>query len=191
MANEQVKSYLSSIWKNIWDMTVVILIAAAIVFPIRKFIFQPFIVSGSSMEPTYYTGDYLIIDELGYRFSEPNRGDVIVFSYPQNPEQKFIKRIIGLPGETIEIKGGKVFVQQKEKNFELQELYLPPSSMTIEEKRLSLGSEEYFVMGDNRMASYDSRKWGALPKDKIIGRVLIKVFSPKKIFGADLSALIK
>ncbi|HNZ83883.1 MAG TPA: signal peptidase I [Candidatus Pacearchaeota archaeon] len=191
MSNETIKSYFLSLSKNLWDMAIVILIAAAIVFPIRKFIFQPFIVSGSSMEPTYYTGDYLIIDELSYRFNEPAREDVIVFSYPQNPEQKFIKRIIGLPGETVEIKGGKVFIEQGDKRFELQELYLPSSILTIDERRMTLNQGEYFVMGDNRMASYDSRKWGSLPKDKIIGKVLIKVFSPKKIFGANLSGLIK
>ena len=185
MSNETIKSYFLSLSKNLWDMAIVILIAAAIVFPIRKFIFQPFIVSGSSMEPTYYTGDYLIIDELSYRFNEPAREDVIVFSYPQNPEQKFIKRIIGLPGETVEIKGGKVFIEQGDKRFELQELYLPSSILTIDERRMTLNQGEYFVMGDNRMASYDSRKWGSLPKD------IIKVFSPKKIFGANLSGLIK
>jgi signal peptidase I len=187
MEKEQIKSQLLSFTKNVWDFLIVILIAAAIVFPIRKFVFQPFIVSGSSMEPTYYTGDYLIIDELSYRFNQPTRGDIIVFSYPHDVTQKYIKRIIGLPGETVDITNGKVFIEQGDKKFELQEVYLPSNVITNKDRTLALKADEYFVMGDNRMASSDSRIWGPVPTDKIIGRVLVTVFSPKKIFSANLS----
>lgn len=187
MEKELIKSHLLSFTKNVWDFLIVIVIAAAIVFPIRKYVFQPFIVSGSSMEPTYYTGDYLIIDELGYRFNQPQRGDIIVFSYPNDPAQKYIKRIIGLPGEVVDVNNGKVFIEQNDKKFELQEVYLPSSTITNHNTTLSLKNGEYFVMGDNRMASSDSRSWGAVPEDKIIGKVLVTVFSPKKIFSMNLS----
>lgn len=187
MEKELIKSQLLSFTKNLWDFLIVIIIAAVIVFPIRKYIFQPFIVSGSSMEPTFYTGDYLIIDELSYKLNNPQRGDIIVFSYPNDPSQKYIKRIIGLPGETVDVNNGKVFIEQNDKKFELQEVYLPSNIITNHNTTLLLKEGEYFVMGDNRMASSDSRSWGAVPQDKIIGKVLVTIFSPKKVFSINLS----
>lgn len=161
--------------KFIWEMAKIILIALAIVVPIRYFLFQPFFIRGISMEPNFENGDYLIIDEISYRFREPVRGEVIVFKYPQNPSQKFIKRIIGLPGETVEVKDGNVSIYNEEGSKVLDE-----SSYLISETtgsiRTTLKDDEYFVMGDNRDFSFDSRRFGILPKKEIIGRAILRAW---------------
>jgi signal peptidase I len=151
----------------------IVIIALVIVVPIRYFIFQPFFVKGASMEPNFDDGQYLIIDELSYHFREPQRGEVIVFKYPYNPSQRYIKRIIGLPGETIEIKDGQVLINGQildESN------YLPEGTVTSGLIKTNLGEKEYFVLGDNRLASSDSRRWGVLPRENIIGRVYLRAW---------------
>lgn len=152
-------------------------ISILIVAPIRFFIAQPFIVRGESMDPTYSDGQYLIIDELTYRRKVPARGDVIVFKYPKDPSKYFIKRIIGLPNETVEIKNGIPSISSLEnpKGKTLSEPYLKDLSFeTVLSQKL--GPDEYFVMGDNRSNSLDSRIWGPLPKENITGRVLVRLF---------------
>jgi len=137
----------------------------------------PFIVRGASMEPNFHNGDYLMIDEVSYRFSDPERGEVIVFKNPQNPSQKFIKRIIGLPGEAVQIIGGKVIILKEEKgqtldeSSYLSEFFETPGNLTI-----SLAADEYFVLGDNRFSSFDSRRWGVLPKENILGKVFFRAW---------------
>lgn len=130
------------------------------------------------MEPNFQNGDYLIVDEISYRLREPQRGEIIVFKYPMNPSQRYIKRIIGLPGETIEIKNGKVDVYNS--NGILQVLdefnYLQESVATFGNIEIQLSEGEYFVLGDNRVASSDSRSWGKLPRENIIGRVFLRVW---------------
>ena len=168
------------------DSFKILLIALAIVIPIRMLLFQPFMVRGASMEPNYHSSDYLIIDELSYRLRDPQRGEVIVFQYPLNPSYRYIKRIIGLPNETIEIKEGEVYVSRAngEANKIDESLYL--SAKTIEEWKntnyapLTLKENEYFVMGDNRNNSSDSRVWGVLPAKNITGRVLLRL-SPYEV----------
>ncbi len=157
------------------------LITLFIVLPIRIYIAQPFIVSGSSMDPTFKDGEYLIIDEISYRFQDPERGDVIVFRYPQDTTKFFIKRIIGLPGETVNIKDSTITIEgtSDTSTFTLDETYL--SHPTWSTSRIKLGDEEYFVMGDNRPASSDSRIWGALDEDLIIGRALVRLLPAKRI----------
>lgn len=155
------------------------LLAIIIVVPIRFFIAQPFIVSGASMEDTFYTGEYLIVDQLSYHFNQPARGDVIVFKYPKDPSKYFIKRIIGLPGETVTIENGVVNISTKDDpvGVELVEPYakeIPPAPKLKE----TLGDREYFVMGDNRPESSDSRAWGVLQKERIIGRAWVRLFPP-------------
>ncbi|MBX9906292.1 signal peptidase I [Patescibacteria group bacterium] len=152
------------------------IIALLIVIPIRIFVAQPFIVQGASMEPTFETGQYLIVDQLSYRLEAPTRGDVIVFRYPKDPKKFFIKRIIGLPGETITIDRTTVSItnSQNPNGFVLDEPYIDsmnPDTLLTQE----LGENEYFVMGDNRDASSDSRVWGTLNEDLIIGRALIRL----------------
>jgi signal peptidase I len=169
----------------VWDFLKVIIVALIIILPIRYFIFQPFIVSGSSMEPNFQNSQYLIIDELGYRFHDPVRGDVLVIKYPKDPKQYFIKRIIGLPGEKVQIDNGRVTIYNSDHptGFTLNETYLPnqglsfPHNSTIVGGKniITLNSDQYFMMGDNRLASSDSRDWGPLTREGIVGRVFIRV----------------
>lgn len=159
-----------------WEIIKILIIAAVIVLPIRYFLFQPFIVKGDSMVPNFHSGDYLIVDEISYRFSNPQRGDVVVLKYPLDASQRFIKRIVGLPGETIDIKNGKVTIIAAGKSTVLRESYLPASLATDGTTHLVLGEGNYFVMGDNRPFSYDSRRWGVLPKEDIIGKAFIRIF---------------
>ena len=155
------------------------LIALIIVIPIRMFVAQPFIVSGASMENTFHTGEYLIVDQLSYEFHKPNRDDVIVFRYPRDPSKFFIKRIIGIPGDTINIEGNTVRITNTEhpNGYILNEPYIKSMAAgpTINE---TLGDREYFVMGDNRDQSSDSRMWGVLQEERIIGRAYVRLFPP-------------
>ncbi len=173
-----------------FDFVKVIFIAAVIIFPIRYFVFQPFIVSGSSMEPNYSNGQYLIIDEISYRVGDPHRGDVVVLHYPNDPKQFFIKRVIGMPGETVQIDNGNVTIFNKEYpgGQIVNEPYLPnqglsfPHNTTIigGKKTIELASDEYFMMGDNRLASSDSRDWGSLKRSEMVGKVFVRVLPLSK-----------
>ncbi len=161
----------------IWEVGKIIIIALLIVIPIRYFIFQPFIVRGASMEPNFQCGDYLIVDQLSYRFREPKRGEVVIFSYPRNLVRRYIKRIIGLPGEVVEIRGGQVIIfYQQEKKVLDESDYLALNIQTTGEGRTYLNKNEFFVLGDNRTFSADSRHWGPLPKEDIIGRVFLRAW---------------
>lgn len=153
------------------------LVALLIVLPIRVFIAQPFIVSGASMETTFSTGQYLIVDQLTYHLEDPRRGDVIIFRYPKDPSKFFIKRVIGIPGDTVSISGRDVTITNSEHpdGVLLDESYIldmRPSATLTE----TLGEGEYFVMGDNRDASSDSRAWGVLKRDNIVGRAFLRLF---------------
>ncbi len=169
----------------VWDFAKVIIIALAIILPIRYFVFQPFIVSGSSMEPNYSNGQYLIIDEISYRLNEPERGDVVVLRYPKDRKQFFIKRVVGMPGEQVVVDNGRVTIINDEnpKGVTVSEEYLPSQGLTFPhntsivggKKTVTLKSDEYFMMGDNRLASSDSRDWGPLARKDIVGKVFIRV----------------
>lgn len=170
---------------ELWDIAKVLFISLAIVLPIRYFLAQPFIVRGASMEPTFENNEYLIIDEASYYFQEPQRGQVIVFRYPRDPQQFFIKRIVGLPGEEVIIRNGRVHIVNANtpEGFALDEHYLhPPDRGTFPDGGRKLGLDEYFVLGDNRDFSSDSRVWGVLSKDFIIGRALLRIW-PFDRFG--------
>ncbi len=165
-----------------FEVAKVVIIALVIVVPLRVFVFQPFLVRGDSMEPNYHSGDYLIVDQLSYRLRSPERGEVIVLKFPFDLSQRFIKRIVGLPGETVEVKDGKVLVYGEEEGQRdavvLDEsIYLPLDLTTPGSARIDLKKQEYFVLGDNRPFSSDSRKWGVLSKELIVGKVLFNVFS--------------
>ena len=166
---------------NIWEVAEVVIIALVTVFVIRTFIAQPFLVSGASMEPSFDDGDYLLIDEVTYYFREPARGDVVVFRYPSNPKSFFIKRVIALPGETIKIAENKVTITppDTEEAFDLDESYLSIAELTKNEQERALGPDEYFVMGDNRDNSFDSRAWGPLELNNIIGLDRLRIFPIK------------
>jgi signal peptidase I len=168
-------------WKAFWELARFAIIAIAIVIPIRIFIAQPFIVSGSSMVPTFEDGEYLIVDEISYLIGNPERNDVVIFRNPNNPKVFFIKRIIGLPGETVDVRGTDVFIKNKENpdGFKLDEPYI--KNVANSETHFELRDKEYFVMGDNRPASSDSRYWGAVPKNLLIGKAFLRLLPINKI----------
>ena len=174
----------------IFDILKFTLVAFLIVTPFRFFIAQPFIVSGSSMVPTFEPKEYLVIDELSYRFHTPLRGDVVIFRYPLDTSLFFIKRVIGLPGETVDIKDGVVTVSTAGSNTQtLTEPYLSDLLLKKDSSHTVLEDDEYFVMGDNRGASSDSRVWGPLNKKYIIGRAFVRLLplSSQALFPGQFS----
>ena len=171
------RKFLKSALLFFWEISKIVIIALLIVVPIRYFVFQPFFVRGQSMEPNFYNSDYLIIDEISYYFTEPARGEVVVFKYPNDPSQRYIKRIVGLPGETVEIQNNEIIISAENQRYVLNETnYLSSFSATPGSIRISLSDEEYFVLGDNRSFSSDSRRWGAVSREEIIGRVLLRMW---------------
>ena len=165
--------------REILEIGKILLVSLAIVLPIRYFIVQPFIVRGASMEPNFHDGQYLIIDEVTYNLRKPARGEVIVFHYPRDPSQFFIKRIVGLPNERVEIKKGRVtiFNGENKNGMLLDEQYLePPNRATYPDKTITLTGSEYFLMGDNRDFSSDSRFWGPMDIKFMVGRTLFRAW---------------
>lgn len=162
-----------SFWKELGKL---ILIAVIFVIPFRLFIAQPFIVDGASMDPTFKNGEYLVVDELTYHFNTPERGSVLIFKYPNNPKKYYIKRVIGLPNEQIIINKGRVSIINTEnpEGFTLDESYIVYSK--DDNATYKMGEREYFVMGDNRAGSSDSRYWGGVPEDNIIGRPILRAW---------------
>jgi len=181
------------------EIVKIIILTFVIIYPIRAFFFQPFFVKGASMEPNFEDGQYLIINELGLKetrlelrgkvffnfqpFKDLEREEVVVFRYPRDPQKFFIKRVIGLPGEKIEIKDGKVtiFNRQNLDGFVLDEKkYLSSKVKTTGDQIVDLGEEEYFVMGDNRAFSSDSRFWGPINKKDVMGKVMLRAWPINK-----------
>ncbi len=158
------------------EMIKVGLIALAIILPVRYFLIKPFYVSGASMVPTYYDGEYLIVDEISYRFNPPSRGEVVVFKYPQDPKQFFIKRIVGLPGERVIVEDGKVVIYNAEnpEGLEFKEPYLSNGMVTPPNDDVTLIDGEFYVLGDNRNKSLDSRRFGPLTMKEIVGRTWLR-----------------
>ena len=165
----------------------IVLVAVLVVFGVRSFLVQPFLVSGASMEPNFHGGDYILINELSYRFREPARGEVVVFRYPGDEKTFFIKRIIGLPGERVVVTGGKLYVYNKEheEGILINEAYLPRDLATVGEKDVVLSNNEFFVMGDNRDASFDSRQWGPLSRAEVIGSVWVRLWPLNKVMAFE------
>jgi signal peptidase I len=159
-----------------------IIVFMLFIIVLRLFVIDPFLVNGSSMEPTFEDGDYVIVDKLSYSLRDPKRGEVIVFDAPTNDGRYFIKRIIGLPGERIVVDGTSVTIFNKENpnGFKAKETYVKFQSSRKTDRTLE--SDEYFVMGDNREVSSDSRIWGALKRDSIEGRALLRLL-PFEHFG--------
>ena len=137
---------------SLWEFIRYITVALLIVVPIRMWVTQPFIVIGASMDPTFTNGDYLIVDELSFNLRSPEKGEVVIFRYPLDTTKFFIKRIIGVPGETINVAGVETV----------------------------LGENEYFVLGDNRSQSHDSRHFGPVPIGNILQKVLFRYFPLRK-----------
>jgi signal peptidase I len=179
--SEEYNARMSDTWKG-WlkEFFTLVLLVVLVVIPIRVFVVSPFVVDGESMHPTFENLDYLIIDEIIYRFHSPARGDVVVFRYPKDPSIFYIKRVIGLPGETVSINHGVVTITTNNgEKISLAEPYIVNEDATYT-KDTSLLPGEYFVMGDNRPNSSDSRVWGALPLKNIIGRVDLRLLPVAK-----------
>jgi len=189
------QEYEEGVGTFVFEIVKVLILVLVVVAPVRIFLFQPFFVQGASMEPNFENGEYLIISEFGYKKTDVQvgnrsfftidprkelaRGDVVVFRYPRNPEQYFIKRVVGLPGETVTIVGGHVSIKAAHASLTTpldESAYLDPSQETAGSFSLTLGVEEYFVLGDNRAFSHDSRAWGAVTKDHVIGKVILRAW---------------
>jgi signal peptidase I len=196
-----IKELLLKLGKETLELIQFVATVLALFFFIRIFIGQPFIVDGTSMSPNFETGQFLIIDKLTYHITNPTRGDVIVFKYTKNrpkdaskiktlftPNTYFIKRIIGLPGDRVVVANSVTTITtQSGEVFQFPEPFVVFSD-SIKTADLTLGEDEYFVMGDNRAESYDSRSWGALKEEDIEGRAFIRVFPAKsaQLFPAGL-----
>ena len=181
----------TSFFSFLFDLAKTFVVVMLIAFAIRYFVIQPFVVDGDSMLPTFVNNEYLIAEKISYDFSQPRRGDIVIFRYPKNPSVIYIKRVIGLPGEIVTIKNGKVYISGSE-NAEpklLAENYLDPSVKTNyfnatsadQVMKITLGDNELFVLGDNRDHSSDSREWGILPRANIIGKVWLTVTPLSKL----------
>ncbi len=163
----------TSLWK---DTLQFVLIIVFIVIPFRVYVAQPFIVSGDSMQPGFQDRDYLIVDQLSYRLNEPERGDVVIFKYPNNPKVFYIKRIIGLPGDIVTVRDDEVLIEtiDSTERIKIEEPYVDSSRPN--DSRTALLDDQYYVMGDNRLVSSDSRVWGPLDREFIVGKAFMRLF---------------
>lgn len=182
--NSQPTSFWRSAGVFIFEVVKVVVISLVIIIPVRYYLIQPFYVKGASMEPNFHDYEYLIIDEVSYRLNQPQRGEVVVVRNPNERSQYFIKRIIGLPGETIEIKNGQVIIYNDDypAGIELDEsAYLLAEVKTQGRDYLKLESDQYYLLGDNRTSSLDSRLFGPLSRDDIVGRTWIRAWPFNRI----------
>ena len=163
--------------KRVREFILFAILAMLLLVPVRMYVARPFIVSGASMEPTFQENEYLVIDELSYRFAKPQRGDIIIMRYPLDDSKFFIKRIVGMPNETLSLHDGKVVLLGKDGdvNSRLDEPYLAPG-VKKEFQAATMAADEYFVLGDNRDESSDSRDWGPLRSKYIVGRVIARIY---------------
>lgn len=169
---------------TIFETIKVIVISLIIIIPIRTYLMEPFYVKGSSMEPNFYTYDYLLISKLKYRISEPDRGNIVVAKFSEK-KPYVIKRIVGLPNETIEIKDKKVRITQDDgEAFYLEEEYLATKNIKNEDITLKTEDNQYVLLGDNRKVSLDSRQQGPVDGDGIKGKVMVKVLNFEFIMNA-------
>lgn len=181
------QSNLSELKEFILELIKVVIISLIIIVPIRHFVVKPFYVKGASMQPTFEDHEYLLIDEISYRFNDVQRGEVVVFKYPLNPKEYFIKRVIGLPGDSVKVANGRVTVERDGEVVLGEELYLPTGRVTSGDSVTKVPEGEYFVMGDNRSASLDSRSFGTVSDNYIVGRVWVRAwpFDRVVMYGFD------
>jgi signal peptidase I len=165
---------VAALW-GIFDFIKTVAMIVVIAFAIRIFALQPYIVEGQSMEPTFQNNDYIITEKVTYRLKEPARGDIVIFHPPDNPSINYIKRIIGLPGDQIEVKGEAVYVN----GTKLNESYLASatqgSNLNQPLAKTTVSADEYYVMGDNRDHSRDSREIGAIPKQNVVSHIWFRL----------------
>lgn len=173
------RSFFSEIKDFSLETIKIVVISLIVIVAIRTYVMQPFFVSGKSMEPNFHDGDYLIVDEISYRLDEPKRGDVIIFRYPKNTKEFFIKRIIGLPGERVEIEDSRITIYNNENQEGImldEDIYIPLDTKTTGSYNTILKNNEYYVLGDNRNASADSRIWGVLEEHFIVGKAWVRAW---------------
>jgi len=179
MTEEINENKAESLKDFVFEMIKVLIVSLIIIVPIRAYVVQPFYVDGASMEPNFYDGEYLIVDEISYRFKEPERGDIVIFHPPDNPKVYYIKRIIGLPSEVVDIKNGEIKVYEADS---VEPLVIDESKYLSEDQSLrpsyhvKLSETEYYLLGDNRRSSLDSRRLGAIGESYIKGRVVLRAF---------------
>jgi len=194
--NEEIKKepVIETGWFNqfrksfVGELIQIVVISLVIVIPFRMYIAQPFLVSGPSMDDTFANGQYLIVDELTYNLRNPQRGEVVIFHYPLDTTKFFIKRVIGLPGETIQVKNDVVTIchadcaTDKDK-FILDEPYVKLDKLNPPrpDETITLKTDEYFVLGDNRPVSSDSRIWGPVNRKLFTGRPFMRLLPFSKI----------
>jgi len=167
--------------QSFWELVRFAFIALIIVLPVRTLIAEPFVVSGGSMVPTFENGNYLIVDKISYKLSDPKRDDVVVFRYPNDKTKFFVKRIIGLPNETLDIRGSVVTITNEKypSGLILEEPYVQNTANN--DTHIELKENEYFVMGDNRSGSSDSRYWGPVKRELLTGRAFLRLLPINKI----------
>jgi len=172
------RRFFGATGRFVFEVAKVVLVALLIIGPIRFFVIQPFEVNGDSMHPSFLNDDYLIVDEISFRFREPTRGEVVIFRFPRDRSQFFIKRIIGLPGETVNIKNDRIQVSDGETLTLDESGYLMTSASNTlgSNQEVVLREDEYYVLGDNRDASSDSRSWGPIKRSDIIGRAWFRAY---------------
>jgi signal peptidase I len=167
----------STVWETLYEILKFTFLAFLIVVPFRMYVAQPFIVSGGSMTPTILPHEYLVIDIISHYWHTPERGEVIVFRYPFDPATYFVKRVIGLPGETVRIRDGIVTISRTDgTELVLDEPYVKEQYRSHESNTTVLDADEYFVLGDNRGGSSDSRVWGPLQEKFILGGALLRLY---------------
>ncbi|MBU2051746.1 MAG: signal peptidase I [Patescibacteria group bacterium] len=186
MENEN--NLLRRLWLWFLDFVETIVIALAIFVVVYRFLFQPHQVKGSSMYDNFHDGEYLLTDKVDYRFHSPERGDVVVFKAPQNEDYDYIKRIIALPGEQIKVESGRVFINNQtldESGYLDPNITTHPGAYAKEGQNLTIPSDQYFVMGDNRSNSSDSREWGPVPTFNIVGRAWVRYWPINELGVVD------
>lgn len=164
-SNSTKKSKKSAFVEIIESVVIAVLLAVII----RIFIFQPFWIPSESMVPNLQIGDRIIVSKLNYHFTEPKRGDIMVFKFPRDPSRDFVKRTIGISGDTVEVRNSQLYINGEK----VAENYLPNGLQFGEYGPFKVPSDSYFMMGDNRNLSQDSRAWGVLPKDNIVGKAVL------------------
>ena len=176
---------LRKIYSFFVDILQTLLLAAAVFLVVYVFLFRPFQVNGNSMHPNFSDNEYILTNIIGLRFEDPKPGDVIVFKAPQDPDKDYIKRVIGIPGDKVLIKDGSVYLNGKmldESSYLDPTIKTNPGSFLKENEEVTAAQDEYFVLGDNRSYSSDSREWGFVPKESIIGESFF-VYWPLKSMG--------
>ncbi|MFZ5596298.1 MAG: signal peptidase I [Bacillota bacterium] len=160
--------------KILYAVEVILGIAMLALILSMVFVFRFFYVPTGSMEPTLKANDRIVVNMMGYKYREPRRGDIVVFKYPLNKNRDYVKRLIGMPGEEVEIKNSKVFINGKE----LKEDYLPPGVQCRNYGPVTVPENNYLMLGDNRANSEDSRMWGTLPRELVMGKAVM-IFWPR------------